>query len=121
MMITWLAVFAGRVFRRQDYSMLKYSRALGLAGVATSKKKPYSKFVSYESHFPTAIRLYGFTKKSRGMRKAIAGKIARATHTSTNEAIKAIPLIARLPGAAEYFGFTEEENEALAELASGKA
>jgi replication factor C large subunit len=114
-------VFAGRVYRRQDYGMLKYSRALGLAGVAMSKKKPYLKFVQYESHYPTAIRLFGFTKKSRGMRKAIASKIARATHTSTNEAIKAIPFIALLPGAADYFELTEEEKDALQELASGKA
>ncbi len=107
-------VFEGRVYRRQAYSLQKYARALGLAGVALSKEKTYPKFTPY--HYPSVLRLFGATKKTRELLKEISLKIGRAVHASSREAARAIPLIAIIPGAADHFGFTEEEKDFIKEF-----
>ncbi|MCX6767715.1 MAG: AAA family ATPase [Candidatus Micrarchaeota archaeon] len=111
-------VFKGRVYRRQAFSLLKYARALGLAGVALSKKKTYHKFTPY--HYPSALRLLGSTKKSRALFKGISLKMGKATHVGSKEAAKSIPFIGRLRGAAAYFGLTEDEAAALEEIAGAR-
>ena len=108
---SWLSradIFQGRIFRRQNYSYLKYARALSLAGVALSKKKPYYKFVKYS--FPSSIRKLGASRKNRGLLKSISSKIASDLHCSPQQGRESLSFLAGVEGMPERFSFSEDES-----------
>lgn len=110
-------VFAGRIMRRQNYSLYKFVRALALGGVAMSKKEVYRKFSRYQ--FPGIIKLLGSSKKARQTRKELVRKIAGKTHASFSDAAASVWLCS-LPGAREYFGLSDEEYSLAAGMADFK-
>jgi len=66
-------VFLGRVRRRQDWTLMKYSLDLMSAGVASAKKKKYKGFTRYS--YPQTFVLMARTKKSRKENLNLARKI----------------------------------------------
>jgi len=79
-------VFRGRIKRWQHWRFMVYINALLTAGIATAKKEKYSKFTKYT---PTGRLLKLWWAKQKLMKKkAIAQKIAQATHTSTRVALQ---------------------------------
>lgn len=81
-------VFNRRIRRWQHWRFLVYINALITAGVAVSKDEKYHKFVQYK---PTGRLLKLWWAKQKSMKKkAIAGKIALKTHSSTKEVLKNI-------------------------------
>ncbi len=80
-------VFKGRIRRWQHWGFLRYVDNLMTAGVAVSKDKKY-KFTAYK---PTGriLKMY-WAKIRNAKKKAIAGKIAEKTHTSTKQVLKNI-------------------------------
>ncbi len=101
-------VFLGRVKKTRDFSLLKYARALLLAGVALAKQRKYYKFSRYG--FPSAIRSLGASKKSRELLKNAALAVGSRTHTSAREAKKSVlPFLSPTAQAAEYYGVDQED------------
>ena len=79
-------VFMRRIKRRQHWRFLVYVNALLSAGIATSKDEKYRQFVKYA---PTQRLLKIWRANMKYMkRKAIAEKIANATHSSVKNAVK---------------------------------
>src|SRR3989344_970244 len=79
-------VMYGRISRWQHWRFLSYVSELLTAGIAVSKKEKYSKFVQYQ---PTQRILKIWIANQKYLkRKAIAQKIAGATHSSVKEVIK---------------------------------
>lgn len=105
-------VFAGRIRKRQDYSLQKYLRVLSFAGVSLSKEEPYHKFTMYQ--FPSIVKRLGESKKTREMLKGIAGKVGKETHSSISESMKAIPFLDE--ESFGYYGFSEDEKSFLLDL-----
>ena len=120
---SWLSranVFNGRIFRRQYFGLLKYVRALSLAGVAMSKAAPYRKFVKYA--FPSSIKSLSASRSSRALLKSSCLKVGLALHVSTREAREdCLPFFARNDEAAGFFGFSEEERLLVNEVYAAKA
>ncbi|VVB66594.1 Replication factor C large subunit [Candidatus Gugararchaeum adminiculabundum] len=105
-------VFDGRILRRQQWGLLRYSGDLSSAGVALAKKETYHKFTKYS--YPSKIRTLGANKGERAKRKEICKKIGRVCSCSIKEAQKYLPLVAlmgeqNLIGLKNLFGFEEEE------------
>jgi replication factor C large subunit len=96
-------VFSRRISRWQHWRFMVYINAMITAGVAVSKDKKYDKFVEYK---PTGrlLKIYWANIKN-AKRKAIAGKIAEATHSSVKDVIKQI----------DYFRFIFRNNRTMAE------
>jgi len=79
-------VFNRRIKRWQHWRFLVYINALITAGIAVSKKEKYGHYVQYK---PTGKLLKLWWAKQKAMKKkAVAGKIAEKTHTSTKQALK---------------------------------
>ncbi|MBW2983488.1 replication factor C large subunit [Candidatus Woesearchaeota archaeon] len=79
-------VFRGRIRRWQHWRFMVYENALLSAGVAVSKDEKYKEFTKYK---PTGRLLKLWWAKQKNMKKkAIAAKIAEATHTSTRNILK---------------------------------
>ena len=85
-MLSKADVFNRRIRRWQHYRFLIYINALITAGIASAKTEKYKEFVQYK---PTGriLKLW-WAKQKAAKKKAIAGKIAAKTHTSTKEIIK---------------------------------
>jgi len=78
-------VFKGRIMRWQHWRFLVYINSLLTAGVALAKQEKSNQLISYR---PTSRILKLWKAKMKyGKRKAIAEKIAIATHTSTKRAL----------------------------------
>lgn len=79
-------VFKGRIRRWQHYRFLVYISQFLTAGIALSKEKKYEHRVQYK---PTGklLKLW-WAKQKSFKKKAIAGKIAEKTHTSTKRALQ---------------------------------
>ncbi|MFH0835548.1 MAG: replication factor C large subunit [Candidatus Micrarchaeota archaeon] len=106
-------VFTGRIRSRQDYGLQKYSRALGLGGVALAKKQKYSRFTPYQ--FPSIIKKLSETKKNRALARAIGEKAGAIVHASSRDAFQQLVLV----GHEKYwdsFGLNEEEKSFLGDL-----
>ncbi len=113
----WLSrsnVFKGRIRRRQTYSLLKYVRALGLAGVAFSRRDGARTFVAYK--YPSLLRRMGGSKESRALLKSAALKAGRKLHSSAEKAKDAFPWLGLPNGAAGYFELSDEEERLLSGL-----
>ncbi|MBI5159207.1 replication factor C large subunit [Candidatus Micrarchaeota archaeon] len=112
-------VFDGRISNRQYWGFLRYSNDLMTAGVATSKKQPYHKFVKYE--FPKIIRTLSAAKAKNAAMKKIFSKIACKLHVSTRDARMFLPTISSLAAKnghetlASHFEFNEDEASLLFE------
>ncbi|MEW5955447.1 MAG: replication factor C large subunit [Candidatus Micrarchaeota archaeon] len=119
----WLSrgsVFNGRIFKRQDYGLLKYVRALSLAGVASSKAQPYRKFVKYA--FPSSIKSLSTSRATRGLLQSACKKVGAKLHVSAREAREdCLPFLVSGKGAAAYFELSQEEAELLHEVYEKKA
>ncbi len=108
-------VFNGRIRKRQHFGFLKYSSELMTSGVALSRKNDYHEWVQYQ--FPKIISFLGKTKATRGMRKQIALRIGKETHSSSMEVISQdLPFLQAVIEKQEsaimlsaQFDFSEEE------------
>ncbi len=79
-------VFKGRIRRWQHWRFLVYVNSLLTAGVAAAKSQKYPGMTKYT---PTTRIFKLWRAKMKNMKKkAIAGKIAQRTHTSTKRALQ---------------------------------
>ena len=79
-------VFRGRIRRQQYWRFLVYINALLTAGIACSKEGKYSHVTNYK---PTTRIFKLWRAKNKNLKKkAIAGKIATATHCSSKKTMK---------------------------------
>lgn len=88
-------VYKGRIRRWQHWRFLVYINQLLTAGVAVAKKEKKKQFVQYE---PTKRLLKMWMANQKyAKRKAIAEKVAEATHTSTKYALRhSVPYIQQI-------------------------
>jgi hypothetical protein len=70
--------------RRQAWRLLSYTIDLMSAGVATAKKRKYSRYTRYQ--YPQVFSLYSRTKKKRAIMNSIADKI-RGRKPTFNEKV----------------------------------
>ena len=84
-------VFAGRIRRRQDWSLLKYVIDNMTVGVSVAKKEMYRKFTRYQ--FPTMIRMMGASRARRNARKNLLNKIRAVCHCGFSDAEEYLPLL----------------------------
>ncbi|HIH20907.1 TPA: replication factor C large subunit [Candidatus Micrarchaeota archaeon] len=103
-------VFRGRIYKRQDYGLMLYERALALGGVAAAKSQPYSKFSRYQ--FPAVIKMLSRSKAERQALKKISLDAAQKLHCSSKEALQT--LLAMPEKTWEAMGFCKEEQAILA-------
>ena len=112
-------VMYGRIGRWQHWRFLSYVSELLTAGIAVSKKEKYAKFVQYQ---PTQRILKIWMANQKFLkRKAIAQKIAGATHSSMKEVVKDMDYYKIMfkknkemgNKLAEYFELDDEEVEWL--------
>lgn len=82
-MLSRADVFRGRIRRKQHWRFLAYQIQLQTAGVALAKKEKTSRFVQYQ--MPDLLIRMSVSKKARGLRESIAGKIGACTHSSKNK------------------------------------
>jgi len=101
------SVFGARIRRRQDWDLLKFQRALCLAGVGCAKTEAYQKFTPYR--FPDYIRKLSQSQKSRGALKSAARKAGEKLGISAR---KAKEDLAYYKAFAEHFGWDEDECQA---------
>ncbi|MCK4328114.1 MAG: replication factor C large subunit [Candidatus Diapherotrites archaeon] len=119
--------YAAGIYRRQNWSLMKFQIAMMTAGVAMAKKEKYHGFTSYQ--FPTFIRKLFATKGKRAARKSAAKKIGHEIHASPHEVLTDhwpyLRLLAKKnpAGYAETFGLDEKELQSLGvtEAAARKA
>jgi len=112
-------VMYGRISRWQHWRFLSYVSELLTAGIAVSKKEKYAKFVQYQ---PTQRILKIWMANQKYLkRKAIAQKIAGATHSSVKEVVKDMDYYKIMfkknkemgSKLAEYFELDDEEADWL--------
>ena len=84
-------IFKKRIMRWQHWRFLVYISALLGAGVSYSKSKVNPKNISYKK--PLRILKIWMAKQKNMKKKAIAEKLAKATHTSLKKTIKEMPYI----------------------------
>ncbi|MBR9680623.1 MAG: replication factor C large subunit [Candidatus Altiarchaeota archaeon] len=105
-------VFRGRIFRRQDWKLLKYVIDLSTAGVGMAKTEVNNDYTAYAP--PTFLSMMGRTKFTRATRKSLLSKIAKHTHTSTKRAIDYLPVVKMMDKAGELpFKIDEKERSLL--------
>ena len=105
-------VFEGRIYKRQNWKLRKFSFDLATAGVALAKKEKYNKFTKYQ--FPRILSRMSAFQIKRAMLKNICGKIAIQTHTSSmfvrQNLFHIAPIAIRNP---QFFKFEENEMDFL--------
>jgi replication factor C large subunit len=105
-------VFEGRIYRRQNWKLRKFSIDLATAGVALAKKERYKDFINYQ--FPSIINRMSAIQMKRAMLKKICGKIASRTHVSSSFVRQNMffiaPIAIRNP---QFFEFDDEELDFL--------
>ena len=84
-------VFLGRIRRRQHYRFYVYAYDLVTAGVAVAKDDKYKGFATYKRS-DRPLKIWMANQKYR-KKKAIAEKIADATHASVNEGVRDVPYL----------------------------
>ena len=107
-------VFLGRIKKTRDWGFWKYAKAMGLAGVALSKKKQYYKYAAYS--FPALLKSMGQSRASRALLKSAAAKIGAKTHSSSAKARTETAPFLDVEKSASFFGFEDGEKSLLAEL-----
>lgn len=100
-------VFLGRIRKQQHYRYYVYMNALLSGGVALAKKERYTSQIEYKrSERPLKMWI---ANNANAKRKAIAEKIAAATHSSISEVMQEFPLYLRAARNREFLaGFIEE-------------
>ncbi|MBW2983091.1 replication factor C large subunit [Candidatus Woesearchaeota archaeon] len=84
-------VFLGRIRRWQHYRFYVYAYDLVTAGVAVAKDDKYKGFAAYKRS-DRPLKIWMANQKYR-KKKAIAEKIADATHASVNESLRDVPYL----------------------------
>ncbi|MEM2974296.1 MAG: hypothetical protein QW112_01565 [Candidatus Micrarchaeia archaeon] len=101
-------IFEGRIHRRQNWKLRKYSMDLATAGVALAKKERYKKFTAYQ--FPKILTRMSAMQARRAMLNTICKKIAERTHVSSQFVRQNLfyiaPMAIKNP---QFFGFEENE------------
>jgi len=92
-------VFRGRIYRRQDWALLKHVINLTTIGVAMAKSRQYHSFVKYRP--PSFLSMMGRTRFKRAARKSLLTKIGRACHCSRKVARIYIPTIQAMASKGE--------------------
>ncbi|MBI2669366.1 replication factor C large subunit [Candidatus Woesearchaeota archaeon] len=103
-------VFQGRIRKQQHWRFLVYISNLLTAGISSAKDVKNTQFIPYK---PTMrlLRIWQANQKN-ARRKAIAQKLAAATHTSAKAAVEQIMYLKpALPSLAAELELTEEERE----------
>ncbi|MBR9689850.1 MAG: replication factor C large subunit [Candidatus Altiarchaeota archaeon] len=101
-------VFYGRIYRRQDWKLLKHVIAQSTIGVAMAKTRKNEEFIGYRP--PTFLLMMGRTRETRAVRKGLLNKIAKATHTSRKRAMEYLQVMRILAKKGELpFELTEGE------------
>ncbi len=109
--------YMGGIYRRQQWSLMKFQIALMTAGVATAKKEKYHGFTPYQ--FPSFIRKLSASKGKRAARKSAAKKIGGCIHSSPHEVLSEhwpyLCLLAKhdVTSFVRNFGLDEKELEVL--------
>ncbi len=67
-------IFQGRIYKSQDYSLMKYQLEF-MAAVSLAKKERYKKFTYYKP--PQRLIKYGRSKSTRAKKKRIAEKLCK--------------------------------------------
>lgn len=119
-------VFFGRIYRRQDYALMRYAIDLLVCGVASAREREERRFVKYS--YPAMLRMFSARKNKREVIKKISVKIGKRCHVSTKIAEKAfIPMLKLLfsnpmhaASLSHYFDFEKDEIEFLNEKEAGK-
>ncbi len=101
------AVFGARIRRRQDWDLLKFQRAMALAGVGCAKSEAYHKFTPYR--FPDYVRQLSASQKSRGALKSAARKAGVKLKLSIRKAKQDLPYYRPF---ADHFGWDDDEKAA---------
>ena len=105
------AVFQSRIRRSQNWSLLKYVRALAFAGVAAARRETKARFTSYA--YPSVLKSMGESKKTRETLKTALLKIEGALHCSRKQALETALTFAKTPGFTVFFALTDDEKELL--------
>jgi len=102
-------VFDGRILKRQEWKLLKYSNSIMLTGVGLARDGKNSKYVKHE--FPSYLRSMSLTARKRATRKKVLKKISEKCHVSINDANLFIPLIQTMIKKTNvgFFDFEEDE------------
>ncbi|MGZ4912749.1 MAG: replication factor C large subunit [Halobacteriota archaeon] len=79
-------VYLGRTRRRQHYGLWKYALELMTLGVNVAARQDHQRKPGARYSPPTHWMRLGQTRSKRGLRDAVATKIARANHTSVAKA-----------------------------------
>lgn len=108
-------VFEGRIQRRQNWKLRRYSIDLATGGVSSVKKEPYKKFTKYR--FPKILKELSFLQMQRAKLKNIAKKIGKKTHLSTSETIQMLPIMYNfIEKNPAYYELEEDELSLLKRL-----
>jgi len=83
-------VFRGRIMKKQNWRLLVYAEAMATAGVAAAKQNTNNDFISYKR--ASRILKMWIAKQKYGIKKVIAEKVAKFTHTSKRKALQEMPL-----------------------------
>jgi len=78
-------IFEGRIFRRQYYGLRRYSAELATTGVALSRNNEYTGWSRYQ--FPGLLRKLSANMAKRRLKKALAKKAGKKTHSSSRTVI----------------------------------
>ncbi|MEM0475165.1 MAG: replication factor C large subunit [Candidatus Norongarragalinales archaeon] len=107
------SVFEARIRRSQNWTLLKYARALACGGIATASARGGGKphFIQYS--FPTVLKALGESKKNRALLAGILAKIMASLHCSRKQALETVVFLRRAPGFASFFELSSEEVELL--------
>ena len=109
--------YRGRIYRHQQWALMKFQIAMMTAGVALAKGEPYHGFTPYQ--YPTFIRKLFASKSKRTTQKAVAKKIGGQIHSSPHEVLSMhwpyLQLLAKKnpAGYAKQFNLDEKELEVL--------
>ncbi|MBI5226547.1 replication factor C large subunit [Candidatus Micrarchaeota archaeon] len=101
------SVFGARIRRRQDWDLLKFQRAMALAGVGCAKVEIYRKFTPYR--FPDYVRKLSASQRNRAALKTASLKVGQKLGCSVRKAKEDMPYYRAF---AEYFEWDEDEKVA---------
>jgi len=112
-------IFEGRIWKRQNWKLRKFSNDLATAGVALAKKEKYNKFTKYQ--FPKILSRMSSMQIRRAMLKSICKKVAAKTHVSSQFVRQNMfflaPIAIRNP---QFFEFEENEMNMLEKFVKEK-
>ncbi|MCX6801657.1 MAG: hypothetical protein NT067_00940, partial [Candidatus Diapherotrites archaeon] len=108
-------VFEGRIFKRQDYGMRRYSLDLMTACSLLSREKEYHGWIQYQ--FPQLLRKLSASRSARETRLSICKKIGKQINSSAHAVMQyELPMLvelfsdkAKAAGLTAQFGFDERE------------